>query len=185
MNLIAKHSYESSLDYFDCIFLFRKWLAGMVLAIAFIIVDIVTAAVIVSKNNYDHGILSDYYSNWSNASHNYMNDVYVKPWCRIAPYAIGLIVGYILYEMHQRANTLTWESILPQRRLTGYKRLKPIIAWIFALIILALCVFGTYGDYFEHPLTRSERIAFLTLSRLGWAIGLSIIIVICFAGQGG
>ena len=27
----------------------------------------------------------------------YMSDVYDKPWCRIGPYAVGLILGYILH----------------------------------------------------------------------------------------
>ncbi|CAF2747121.1 unnamed protein product [Rotaria sp. Silwood2] len=165
-----------------------NWIFGMLVATAFILVDIITTAVIVSKNNYDHGILSDLYSNgshWSNTSHNYMNDVYIKPWCRIAPYAIGLVLGYAVYEMYKRSNTVSWESLLPQRRLTRANRIKQILAWIFALFILALCIFGTYGDYSGHSLNRSERIAFLTLSRLGWAIGLSIIIIACFTGHGG
>jgi len=42
---------------------FRKWLLGMLVSIAFIVVDIVTTSVIVSKNDYDYGILSDFYSN--------------------------------------------------------------------------------------------------------------------------
>jgi peptidoglycan/LPS O-acetylase OafA/YrhL len=111
-----------------------------------------------------------------------MNDIYVKPWCRISPYAIGLFVGYILYEIYQRSNTISWESLLPQRRSN---LLKQIIAWIIALVVIGLCIFGTYGDYNGHPLTRSDRITFLTLSRTGWAIGLSIIIITCFVGQGG
>jgi hypothetical protein len=161
-------------------FLFRKWFFGMLVATTFIIVDIITTSVLVSKYNYDHGILSDFYLNKSNTSHNYMNDIYIKPWCRISPYAIGLIIGYVLYEMYQRSNTLSWESLLPRRRSNRFKR---IIAWIFAFVILGLCTFGTYGDFNGHPLTRSGRITFLTLSRIGWAIGLSIIIITCFVGQ--
>ena len=54
-----------------------------------------------------------------------MNDVYVKPWCRIAPYAVGLLLGYSLYELYRRSNTLSWDSILPQRRIvTRYNRFK-------------------------------------------------------------
>ena len=26
-----------------------------------------------------------------------MADVYIKPWCRVGPYAVGLILGYILH----------------------------------------------------------------------------------------
>ncbi len=147
--------------------------------------DIIATAVIVSKNNYDHGILSDLYTNRSNTTHNYMNDVYFKPWCRIAPYAIGLLLGSLLYELYKRSNTISWDSLLPERRSTRANRFKYILAWTFALLILALCVFGTYEDYNGHSLSRSGRIAFLTLSRVGWAIGLSIIILICYLTQGG
>ncbi|UJR22251.1 hypothetical protein I4U23_025312 [Adineta vaga] len=165
-----------------------KWFLGMIVAVVFIIVDIVTTSVIVSKNNYDHGMLSELYSNhsnWSHTTHNYVNDVYVKPWCRIAPYAVGLLLGHILYELHQRANTLSWESILPSRGSIRFKHFRSIFAWTVALIILGLCIFGTYGDYNGHPLTRSGRITFQVLARLGWAIGLSIIIVLCYTGRGG
>ncbi|CAF1044534.1 unnamed protein product [Rotaria sp. Silwood1] len=166
-----------------------KWLLGILVSIIFIIVDIVTTSVIVSKNNYDHGLLSDLYSNrslFSNMTNGYLNDVYVKPWCRIAPYAVGLSIGYIFYEVYQRSNLLPWDSVM--RRTTIHSRsyyFKRIFIWIFALTILSLCLFGTYGDYSGHPLTRRNRIVFLTLSRFGWSIGLCAIIIDCFAGHGG
>ncbi len=161
-----------------------KWFAGMLVATTFILIDIIATSVIIAKNDYDHGILSDFYSNKSNGTHNYTNDVYIKPWCRIGPYAIGLLLGYIIYELYQRSNTLTWESILPQRTVR-YHKAKHILGWVFALAILLLCVFGTYADYNGRPLTRSERMTFMILSRIGWSIGLSIIIIICFTGHGG
>lgn len=159
----------------------------MLVSISFVLVDIISTAVIVSKNNYDHGILSNLYSNKniSDTTHNYNNDVYIKPWCRIAPYAIGLIIGHILYHMHQRSQTISWDALLPHRKFTRLNRFKQILAWIVALVLLGLCIFGTYEDYNGHSLTRSGRIAFLTLSRIGWSIGLSIIIISCFIGYGG
>ena len=119
-------------------------------------------------------------------SHGYVNDVYIKPWCRLSPYAIGLAVGYILYEVYQRSNIVSWSSLTP--RMAGHSRysyFKQALLWAVALTVLGLCVFGTYGDYSGHALSRKERIAFLTLSRLGWAVGVSIIIAACFAGYGG
>ena len=163
----------------------RKWLLGMLVVIAFIIVDIVSTAVIVSKNHYDYGPMTDYHSNSTNGSHGYMEDVYIKPWCRVAPYAVGLALGHCLYELFQRSNTVSWESILPQRTPQRYQRLRKVLAWTFALIVLSLCVFGTYGDYADRPLTRSGRVTFLTLSRLGWSIGLGALIITCFVGHGG
>ncbi|CAF2438000.1 unnamed protein product [Rotaria sp. Silwood2] len=165
-----------------------KWLLGILVSIIFIIVDIVATSVIVSKNNYEYGLLSDLYSNrsnFSNITNGYLNDVYVKPWCRIAPYAVGLSIGYIFYEVYQRSSTSLWDSLM--RRTTIHSRhyyFKRIFVWIFALTILSLCIFGTYGDYSGHPLTRRNRIVFLTLSRLAWSIGLCAIIIDCFAGHG-
>lgn len=164
----------------------RKWFIGTFVVVVLILVDIISTSVIVSKNGYDHGFLSDFYNyNRTNTSHNYMNDVYIKPWCRVAPYAIGLAVGHVLYCLYQRSNTFSWDSILPAGRSIRYNRIKQGVLLVVAFVILLLCIFGTYGDYDDRPLTRSGRITFLVLSRIGWSIGLSIIIISCFLGRGG
>ena len=119
-------------------------------------------------------------------THGYWNDVYVKPWCRLAPYGIGLAIGYILCEIYQRSNVVSWDRLIPRTTIySRYHHFKQILIWTFALVVLALCIFGTYGDFSGHPLTRQNRIAFLALSRLGWSTGLCIIIIACFAGHGG
>ncbi|CAF0724689.1 unnamed protein product [Didymodactylos carnosus] len=130
-------------------------------------------------------------ANHSNST-SYFEDVYIKPWCRVAPYAVGLIVGYMLYTMNQRKIS-SWDFSSVQSRLVQETekryRSRQIFLWIFALVILLLCLFGTYGDYAHStsfkPLTRSGRISFLVLSRLAWAIGLSVLILACFTGHGG
>lgn len=158
---------------------------GAFVAFIFVLIDIICTAVIVSKNNYDYGIMSDFYHSFSNSTHNYMEDVYVKPWCRLAPYAIGLVLGQGLFTLYQRSTTISWEALLPDRQANQRQWWKILLFWLVSLTILSLCVFGTYGDYSGHPLTRSGRITFLTLSRIGWAVGLSIIIITCFRGYGG
>jgi len=158
---------------------------GAFVAFIFVLIDIICTAVIVSKNNYDYGIMSDFYHSFSNSTHNYMEDVYVKPWCRLAPYAIGLVLGQGLFTLYQRSTTISWEALLPDRQANQHSWWKILLFWLVSLTILSLCVFGTYGDYSGHPLTRSGRITFLTLSRIGWAIGLSLIIITCFRGYGG
>lgn len=114
-----------------------------------------------------------------------MDDVYVKPWCRIGPYAIGLLLGHYLYDLYQRKNGMTWESLLPERTNDRFHRFKQILTWSIVVTLLSLCLFGTYQDYVGHPLTNSARAAFLSLSRIGWAIGISLIIISCFLGQAG
>ena len=113
-------------------------------------------------------------------TNDYFNDVYTKPWCRLSPYAFGLAVGYVLYEVY------SWDSLIPRARIYNrYFYFKQILISTIALVLLGLCIFGTYGDYIGKTLTRTHRIVYLTLSRLGWSIGLTMIIVICFAGYGG
>jgi len=119
-------------------------------------------------------------------TNDYFNDVYTKPWCRLSPYAFGLAVGYVLYEVYQRSNVSSWDSLIPRARIYNrYFYFKQILISTIALVLLGLCIFGTYGDYIGKTLTRTHRIVYLTLSRLGWSIGLTMIIVICFAGYGG
>ena len=114
-----------------------------------------------------------------------MDDVYIKPWCRIAPYAIGLALGYCLYENYQRKNSISWESLLPETAPSRSQRIKQIVIWSFALTIIGLCIFGTFRDYDGHSLTKAGRAAFLSLSRVGWAIAISLIITSCCSGEGG
>ena len=59
----------------------------MLVSLALIIVDIVTTSVIVSKNNYDYGFLSDLYANkwaflasFSAHSHVYSSDQIGRIW---------------------------------------------------------------------------------------------------------
>ena len=166
-------------------FAFRKWIFGALVASVFILIDIICTAVIVSKNNYDYGLISDFYHNYSNSTHNYMEDVYSKPWCRLAPYAVGLLVGQVLFTLYQRSTTDSWDALLHSRQAHQQPSWKLLFGWLVSLSILSLCVFGTFGDYSGRAFTRSGRITFLTLSRLGWAIGLSLIIITCFRGYGG
>jgi hypothetical protein len=28
----------------------------------------------------------------------YFNKIYIKPWCRVGPFVIGILLGYFLYE---------------------------------------------------------------------------------------
>lgn len=160
----------------------------MLVAFLFILTDIISTSIIVTKKNYEHGLLSDLYTNQSfgpNMTYGYLNDVYVKPYCRLSPYAVGLAMGYIFYEVYQRSNIVQWTTLPRTTPYTRSQIFKQIFIWTAALLIIILCIFGTYGDYNGHALTRESRIAFLVLSRLGWSVGLSIIIAACFVGHGG
>ena len=62
------------------------------------------------------------------------------------------------------------------------------VGWLIALLLLSLCVFGLYPDFKEFPkinLTRPIHIAYQSLSRITWAIGVAYIIYACENSKNG
>ena len=43
-------------------------------------------------------------SNFNSNSRDYFVHVYIKPWTRCAPYAIGLVLGYLLHATKCKVN---------------------------------------------------------------------------------
>ncbi|CAF3191128.1 unnamed protein product [Rotaria socialis] len=97
--------------------------------------------------------------------------VYIKPWCRISAYAVGILTGFIV--------TNTGRTF----RVNIYLK---YIGTILAILIGLICLFILYPDYLHVPgLSRTSLIIFQTLSRTGWAISIGWLIFLCSTNQGG
>ena len=100
------------------------------------------------------------------------NLLYVKPWHRVAPYIVGLVLGYVLYRVRR-----------PAKRYIYYLIFGPL------LFISALCLFWTlYGLYFTwhgHVPSVAENVIYMTFSRFIWSLGLALLVVVCHYGYGG
>ncbi|CAF3638284.1 unnamed protein product [Rotaria sp. Silwood1] len=97
--------------------------------------------------------------------------VYLTPWCRISPYAIGLLTGFIVYNTGRsyRSNIYT-----------------KIFGSILAIVIGLTCIFVLYPDYaFVPGISRSANIAHQTLSRSFWALVIGWLLFLCSTNQGG
>ena len=98
--------------------------------------------------------------------------IYVKPYCRIAPYLVGLILGYILHNRVQ----------LP---FAGAKKyLCYAIMWILATLIFASILFGLYGTWYGHRMSTLENISFYTFTHFAWGIGVALVVFACNNGYG-
>ena len=114
------------------------------------------------------------YNDTSNTSPytSFQNLLYVKPWHRVAPYIVGLILGYVLYRFRLSAK-------------------RPIYYIVFGplLVISGLCLFWTlYGLYFTwhgHVPTLAENVIYIMFSRSIWALGLALLVFACHYGYGG
>ncbi|PFX33115.1 Nose resistant to fluoxetine protein 6 [Stylophora pistillata] len=102
---------------------------------------------------------------------------YVKPYCRIAPYLVGMLLGYLL--VHAK----NWK--LPSKTKM---RLFNMAGWCVAI---ALALSTLYGEYKvlrkdnPKPFSRAENITYGTFSRFAWSLALAWVVFACQNGFGG
>eukprot|EP00117_Sycon_ciliatum_P045788 scpid27098/ scgid32871/ Nose resistant to fluoxetine protein 6 len=113
----------------------------------------------------------------STARDSYPSKVFDKPYCRIAPYLVGLCIGFLVRRLPS-VSTTTF-SKAPARWFA-------LLGWAVALVLLLAPVYGLYGTYRrEDQLSSLATIFYYTFSRLSWALGVGWLVLACFAGYGG
>ncbi|XP_054712218.1 nose resistant to fluoxetine protein 6-like [Uloborus diversus] len=93
--------------------------------------------------------------------------IYDKPYCRIAPYIIGIALGYMLYRSNQRKNFLIWW--------------QQLIGWSVAAFCALSVVFGLY----HVEMNKTTSLFYNTFCRSSFSIGLAWLIFACETGHGG
>ncbi|XP_059140436.1 nose resistant to fluoxetine protein 6-like [Physella acuta] len=103
---------------------------------------------------------------------DYFSKVYVKPYCRVGAYAIGLGLGYLLY---------TGDKKIRLRQIPLY------VGWVVCLAVVAILPYITYmenqvgGDRWSGI----ETSLYEAISRPSWALAVAWVIFTCCNGQGG
>ena len=128
---------------------------------------------------YDHqanqlsGFAYHYQTNTSEDL-TYDNLLYVKPWHRVAPYIIGLVLGYVLYRFRMPTR--------PKRYIT-----YPVfsVMWFLSGVLLVSTLYGLYFTWHGHVPSTAENVLYITFSRFAWSLGLALIVFICHYGYGG
>eukprot|EP00058_Branchiostoma_floridae_P017808 XP_002603297.1 hypothetical protein BRAFLDRAFT_71408 [Branchiostoma floridae] len=99
---------------------------------------------------------------------------YMKPYCRIGPYLVGIAVGWLLVKMKRKQT----------RSMTV--RLLMTIGWLVAAASAMAVLYATYGKYHGTTLqTEAENVLYLTIHRTVWATALGWVVVACHHGYGG
>ena len=104
---------------------------------------------------------------------DYMNIYYSKPYCRIPPYLVGIVVGYMLYKGYK----------LPFKRIFNTLLYNGMI--IFSLGLTTAVVYGIYGLSHGHHYSIAEVISYNVLSRMTWGIALGLLVFVCHNKYGG
>ena len=100
------------------------------------------------------------------------DDIYTKPWARIGPYLLGIVLGFLFYK-----------QIKPNFR-KSFNYIIYASLWVLAFGLCFSTVYGLYGSFNGSSLGRLENISFQMFSRLSWSLGLAIVIFICHNGYG-
>ncbi|XP_025080452.1 uncharacterized protein LOC112556054 [Pomacea canaliculata] len=106
---------------------------------------------------------------------DYLWRIYQQPYCRVAPYALGLAVGFIL---HQKKFKFPMGKIIT------------CVGWLLTVTITTILTLITYDENrhllndatgWSHPV----RTAHETLQRPLWALAVCWVIFACASGNGG
>ncbi|XP_076316098.1 nose resistant to fluoxetine protein 6-like isoform X3 [Tachypleus tridentatus] len=93
--------------------------------------------------------------------------LYTKPWCRIGPYLVGILVGYALHLTGQKKSFINKWLVL--------------MGW---LVATGICMGVVYGLYKANPNLPVSSF-YNTVSRTVWAIGVGWLVYACVTGHGG
>ena len=128
------------------------------------------------------GVISGYYNIQANmfASllYSYVPDknmdwIYVRPYHRIPPYIVGIVLGYLLYRKGQLPFGKQWNRL-------GYT-----ILWVLAAVVCMSTLFGLYPTWHDHIPSLAENVIYLMFSSFAWSVGLAFVVFSCHNGYGG
>ncbi|XP_028514764.1 nose resistant to fluoxetine protein 6 isoform X2 [Exaiptasia diaphana] len=153
--------------------MYRFKLPGMALTVgSFLVASFIATGAIVG---YYHFV-----ANPMGTSPHSTNYVYIKPYCRISPYLVGIVLGYVFVA------DKTHSFLLKLRTIP--RMIFLVIGWSIAFTCAFSSLYGLYKKYRADnpiPLTDTENVVYVTFSRFAWALSLAWVIYVCHAGFGG
>ena len=101
------------------------------------------------------------------------SEIYGKPYCRISPYLVGIILGYVFFKnyrfkFHRVVNLFIY-----------------LLLWAMAIVFGMSTVYGLYSSFNGHHLTVTENVMYFMFSRLTWGLALAQLAFCCHYGYGG
>ncbi|XP_028401905.1 nose resistant to fluoxetine protein 6-like [Dendronephthya gigantea] len=134
---------------------------------------ITTASLIADKNLQPFGMPATSNLRVVLGSSKYFEDVYVKPYCRIPPYVIGMVMGYFIYKYFSTRFQL--------------KRKFIAILWMLAVCVALADIYAPYSTVKENPRiwSKGENIVYGSLRWTIWSFCISWLIFACHYNYAG
>ena len=153
--------------------LFFLWPLGIAVTIVILVVCIVITGVLAGVYNLGLTNFATLAQPTFNETYGDFNDIYYgKPYCRIMPYLVGILLGFVLYR----------EIKLPFKRVTNTVLYTVMV--LFALGLTVTVVYAVYPMWHGHHYTVAESVNYLMYCRVTWGVGLALIVFACHNGYG-
>ncbi|XP_015511171.2 nose resistant to fluoxetine protein 6 [Neodiprion lecontei] len=147
--------------------LYRWPKVGLGILGSFLVISIVTPAVILGVNRYSNGILE---FTESVISMDYFYNYYILTYNRAFAYFVGIMLGY--------------DVVTKKRKLT--KVVNVSICWAISCIFVLFCGCATHVSYnSNYPYSVAREVVFAIFMRPFWSIATAWLIYACTQGYGG
>jgi len=140
--------------------LFYSKIFGTISCLCFILANFISAALISKHYEYVIG---------GNQKDNF-NNMYIKPWCRVGPYAVGIFLGYVLYKTKCKVKMNKFVNIL---------------GWLCATGLALVVLYGQYNEGTEPKFTEETSALYTATHRTVWGMTVAWVIYACATGYGG
>ncbi|XP_076347526.1 nose resistant to fluoxetine protein 6-like [Tachypleus tridentatus] len=144
-----------------------KWpVAGLVINFLFLLTATITPGVLNSMNNFPpNGVIGQDVKRMMEQ----FRMIYVKPYCRMGPYCVGIFAAYLLLK----------------HRNMKIKPVFQVIGWCLAIACNLSVIYGIY-PWNKGNLPSNEVAALYTAThRTAWSLGIAWLTVACVTGHGG
>lgn len=137
------------------------------------------------------------------ASVQYSSMVYIKPYCRMGPYLVGMFLAYFLYKKDTKVRIPKVKYEIPPLlllnntylRLTRCSKtdlsihlLQLILfgGWLIATTLGLALVYGNYGYYAgEKTMSDALNAIYGGFATTAWGLVVAWVLIVCVTGQGG
>ncbi|OWF35674.1 O-acyltransferase like protein-like [Mizuhopecten yessoensis] len=144
------------------LYFFKK--IGVLVCAVFLLGVTVTTVIISATNNLPITFIS------TTDTTDYMMLYYIKPYCRMGPYIVGMLAGYVLYEKGLKI------------KINKYVNL---FIWLVAAIVACMVLYGIYESANGNPVDVGLAALYNATSRSLWGACVSWVIFACATGNGG
>lgn len=120
---------------------------------------------------------------------SFMNDYYTKPYCRVAPYAIGIATGLILFSYrHYRKTNQVYDRFALMLGKGLDNRVIRYCSYALGLFLINFFIFIQYNAYKDvdngwTSWSKADNLMFLGWNRLCWGLGLSLVLLPMLLGH--